>query len=182
MPPTTGGRTRGSRTSERAMDWPRNSVRARTRAIGTPKTMHRTVLMSEVRRLSSRAAREESEVMRVPKLPHSIRVSMATRGRTTNNAPTAAGTNTHAGSPSRGRPHCGRRGVSGTRGTTGRLRLGEPGRGEDALTRLAGDGLQERGGERGVLAALEGRDRVGVDGGRGLGELDALDLGAGALD
>ena len=50
------------------------------------------------------------------------------------------------------------------------------------LPGLAGDGLEEGLGGGGVLALLERRDRVGVDGRRGLGELDALDRVARALD
>ena len=62
MPPTTGGSTRGSNTSERTTDSPRNVVRANTNAIGTPNRMHRAVLANEVRRLRVKAAIDESLV------------------------------------------------------------------------------------------------------------------------
>ena len=74
-------------------------VLARTIAIGTPKSTHSRVLTLEVRRLSSSASTDESEVIRPKKLLHSTRVRIATSGSTTNSAPTAAGTKTHVGSP-----------------------------------------------------------------------------------
>ena len=55
MPPTTGGSTSGSSTSERTSPWPRKLVRASTSAIGTPSSTHRTVPTSDVRRLSDSA-------------------------------------------------------------------------------------------------------------------------------
>lgn len=99
MPPTTGGSTKGSSINDRTIRWPGNDVRASTNAIGTPSTMHNTVDALDVRRLSSSAAREDSEVIKAMNRDHSTLDAIAARGRTTNTAPSAAGTNTHRGSP-----------------------------------------------------------------------------------
>ena len=63
MPPTTGGSTSGSSTSDRASRSPGNVARASTNAIGVPSSTHRTVLAVEVFRLSHSAAIEDSEVI-----------------------------------------------------------------------------------------------------------------------
>src|SRR6185436_18780011 len=103
MPPTTGGSTNGSSTSERTMPCPRKLVRARTTAIGTPNRMQRRVLVLEVRRLSSRASRDASEVMSSKKRLQGVRATMATSGSSTKAAPTKAGTKSQAGTPTRSR-------------------------------------------------------------------------------
>ncbi len=92
MPPTTGGSTSGSSTSERSRPWPGNWVRASTTAIGTPITMQASVLMADVRRLRASAALDPSEVISSKKLPHSTRETIATSGSSTNTAPARAGT------------------------------------------------------------------------------------------
>ena len=68
-------------------------------ANGTPNSTQSTVLALEVRRLSFRAATEESELISPKKSPHSTRLSMAASGSTRNSAPTAAGAKSHGGSP-----------------------------------------------------------------------------------
>ena len=64
MPPTTGGSTRGTITSERSRSIPGKRHRASTSAIGTPSTRHATVLAADVCRLSTSAARADSLVIR----------------------------------------------------------------------------------------------------------------------
>ena len=91
MPPTTGGRTSGNRISERRMRWPRNDVRASTRAIGTPNNTHSAVAAIEVCRLSRSAATEDSDVIRAGNRDQSTRVVIAASGRMTKSAPSPAG-------------------------------------------------------------------------------------------
>ena len=58
-----------------------------------------TVLAVQVRRLSRSAATDESEPTRARKWLHRMRVSIAASGSRTNSAPSAAGRNSQAGSP-----------------------------------------------------------------------------------
>ena len=67
MPPTTGGSTSGSSTSERTHALAREVVRASTIAIGTPKSTQSTVLIAEVRRLSQSAVSADSDVISATK-------------------------------------------------------------------------------------------------------------------
>ncbi|BAS11293.1 hypothetical protein AHiyo4_47150 [Arthrobacter sp. Hiyo4] len=92
MPPTTGGSTSGSRTSERRKRWPGKLPRARTRASGTPSTVHRTVLAAEVRRLNPRACNDASEVISGMNWAQLTLATMAASGSTTNRPPAAART------------------------------------------------------------------------------------------
>ena len=90
MPPTTGGRTSGSRTKARSSRWPGNGLRARTSASGTPRTMQRTVLAADVRRLRPSAVSEDSEVISGMNCGQLTLATMATSGSRTNSAPAAA--------------------------------------------------------------------------------------------
>ncbi len=63
MPPTTGGNTSGSSTSARTTRITSPSLRAKTSAIGTPISTQSTVLTSAVRRLSSSAWIDDSDVI-----------------------------------------------------------------------------------------------------------------------
>src|SRR3954447_19605093 len=169
MPPTTGGSTSGSRTNERSTRRPRKSLLASTMAIGTPSTTHSTVARADVRRLSVSAATDDSEVISARNCAQSTRVHMATSGNSTNTAPTAAGTNSQAGSPIRlGRPL-----------TSG---LGEPGCGQDRLPGAAGDRVLELLRQLSVLAVRQERDRVDVHRRLRLLERHALHAAAGPLD
>ena len=85
--------------SARTICCPRNVDRASTRAIGTPKTMHRTVEASAVCRLSSRAVREASEVMSGTNWAQFTRLTTATSGSRMNSAPAMARANTQRGMP-----------------------------------------------------------------------------------
>src|SRR3954453_20145544 len=170
MPPTTGGSTNGSRTSERTTRWPGNVVLASTMAIGTPTITQAVVEAVDVCRLSFRAARDDSDVIREKKSDHSTRAAIATSGSTTNRPPTSAGTYSQ-----RGRPEYipARRIV---------LRLGEAGGGQDVLAVGPGDQTDELLGQLLVLAAGQRGDRVGVHGLAGLRKRDPVDLVAGGLD
>jgi hypothetical protein len=86
MPPTTGGSTSGSSTRERRRPCSRNLPRARTRANGTPRTMHRTVLAADVRRLRPKADKAGSEVTRGTKSAQFTLATIANRGRITSRA------------------------------------------------------------------------------------------------
>ncbi|WP_341351061.1 hypothetical protein [Nocardioides convexus] len=92
MPPTTGGSTSGSRTSERTTPSQRASLRARTTASGIPSTRQSVVLAAEVRRLSPSAERAASEVTRPGKSAQAIRVASEATGSTTNTPASSAGT------------------------------------------------------------------------------------------
>ena len=54
--------------------------------------MQSSVLADDVFRLSTNAAREDSEVISSPKFVQSTRATIATSGSSTNAAPSAAGT------------------------------------------------------------------------------------------
>src|SRR5664279_2253763 len=97
MPPTTGGSTKGSSTSDRASRRPGNLALANTNAIGVPSRTHSIVLAVEVFRLSHKAAIEDSEVMSSQNDDHWTRTSMATSGNTMNAPPRTAGMNTQPG-------------------------------------------------------------------------------------
>ena len=140
-------------------------MRARTTAIGTPTRTQSSVLAAEVWRLRTNAALDDSEVIRSPKLHQSTRATIATSGTRTNAAPRAAGQVDPARQP-----------VS-TRDLVRR----EPGLLQDRLALLAEDQLDEVGGQVGLVAVLDGGDRVGVHRGGGLGEVDA-EHGAGRTD
>ena len=99
MPPTTGGSTSGSSTSDRASRNPGKLALASTNAIGVPSSTHSTVLAVEVFRLSHSAAIEDSEVMSSQNDDHWTRASMATNGSTMNTPPSTAGTKIQPGSP-----------------------------------------------------------------------------------
>src|SRR6478735_3523741 len=150
MPPTTGGSTIGSSTTERTSPCPRKLVRASTSAIGTPNSRHRTVASKDVRRLNDSAVSAESEVTSSKKLPHSTRDTIPTSGSSTRAAPSAAGTKIQAGSPT-----C--RCLVATS-----LRLPEAGIGEDLLACVAEHEVDELVGEVLGVGSLDGCDRVGV--------------------
>ena len=102
MPATTGGSTSGSRTRDRTTPWPRNWVRARTSAIGTPRTTHSTVAINDVRRLRANAVNADCDVSSDGNWVQSTRVSIAASGSTMNSDPSAAGMNNHPGASRRG--------------------------------------------------------------------------------
>src|SRR5690606_28207812 len=109
------------------------------------------------------AVREASDVTSAPNCDQSTREAIATSGSTTNAAPTAAGTKIQPGRPGpcRGRDT---------------LWPAEPGVREHLLTGLAEHEVDELAGELGVIASGERSDRVGVDDGVRLREVNALDL------
>src|SRR4051794_36872642 len=160
MPPTTGGSTSGRSTNERSSRTPGTRLRAKIRAIGTPSTTHSTVLASAVFRLSHKAARDDSDVSSDRKSDHGTLTSTATRGSSTNSAPSKAGTWIQLGSPVVGGRGAGRRSVargpvSGSaegRITQHLLALGSG----DVVLELTREGLLPAGGQD--------RDRVGVHG------------------
>ncbi len=80
MPPTTGGSTSGSSTSERSTPWPGNVVRASTIAIGIPNSTQSRVLTADVRRLSQSASFDASDVISRAKSDQSTRATIATSG------------------------------------------------------------------------------------------------------
>ena len=92
MPPTTGGSTRGSSINGRIHRTARESLRASTRAMGTPSTMHAAVLARAVRKLSSSAVNDDVLVISDQNRGQSTLVATATNGKTTKIAPIAAGT------------------------------------------------------------------------------------------
>lgn len=67
-------------------------MRANTSAIGTPNTRHSTVLADDVFTLSVSAASDAGLVTSYQNCDHSTLAAIATRGSTTNVAPSAAGT------------------------------------------------------------------------------------------
>ena len=91
MPPTTGGSTSGSRISGRISRTTLTSLRASTKAIGTPSNTHSAVLAAAVLRLSTSAVIEDGLVIRDQKFGQSTFAAIAISGSTTNSAPTAAG-------------------------------------------------------------------------------------------
>src|SRR6478672_5786502 len=99
MPPTTGGSTNGSSTSDLASRSPGKLALASTNAMGVPSSTHSTVLAVEVFRLSHSAAIEDSEAISSKNDDHWTRASMATSGSTMNTPPTTAGTKIQPGSP-----------------------------------------------------------------------------------
>src|SRR5512139_208551 len=102
MPPTTGGSTSGSKMSGRAIRTAWLSLRASTNAIGTPRSRHSTVLAVAVRRLNVSAVTDDSLPTSARKCGQSTLTATATRGVTTNRAPTAAGRYSQRGNPADG--------------------------------------------------------------------------------
>ncbi len=91
IPPTTGGNTSGSRINGRIIRTALASLRASTRAIGTPRTRHRAVLAAAVRRLSSNADNDAALVINDQNRGQSTLAAIATNGTATKSAPSAAG-------------------------------------------------------------------------------------------
>ena len=65
MPPTTGGSTSGSSTSDRSRCWPGNRCGPAPAPSAPRARTHSTVLAADVRRLSRSAARDDSLVISV---------------------------------------------------------------------------------------------------------------------
>src|SRR4051794_12833077 len=166
MPPTTGGRTSGSSTNERSRRRPRSRLRASTSAIGTPNATQRTVLATAVRRLSSNAARDDSDVSSEPKCDQGTLISIASNGSRTNSPPTTAGTKSQPGTALPAL--CCTAGAGGVGG----LGSTEAGITEDLPPLRARDEVGEAAGEFRVLAAGQYADGICVHGFRRLGEVD----------
>src|ERR1700738_4868635 len=97
MPPTTGGRTSGSRITGRNHRTSRSRLRANTSAIGTPRITHSVVLAAAVFRLSSSAVAEESLLISDQKWGQSTLTAIAISGSPTNTVHTEAGRETQRG-------------------------------------------------------------------------------------
>ena len=168
MPPTTGGSTSGSRTSDRSRPCPGKLVRASTSASGTPSTMQRTVVAAEVRRLShERGARRLGGDQRPevgPVDPGDHRDQRQQHEQPPRPRPG-------------GRPSGAARPALRARDARPVTRV-EPGLaearvGQDAAAVVAEDEVHEVLGQVGLVAAGDGGDRVAVDDVVRLGELDA---------
>lgn len=97
MPPTTGGKTSGTRISGRRNRTSRPLLRASTSAIGTPNSTHSTVLAQAVFRLSSSAVFDEELVISDQKFGQSTSIAIDNSGKTTKTIPAAAGMYTQRG-------------------------------------------------------------------------------------
>ena len=96
-PPTTGGRTSGSRTIERKTGRPGRSDLASTSARGVPNSRHSAVDVSPVCSESRRASRAASLEISVRKFGQSARSTSPAIGTAISPNPTTAGTHTGHG-------------------------------------------------------------------------------------
>ena len=172
MPPTTGGSTSGSSTSERSSRWPGNDVRASTSAIGTPRTTQSTVLRPP-RSAGSAPARpgDDSEVTSGTKSrPVDPREPSRPAAAPRTPPPATAGTYSQ-----RGRPDYGR-------GRSHRLTAWpKPAAARTCWPSVAGHQSTNCLASPCSCSSASGRDRVDVHRLGRLRERDALDLVAGAF-
>ncbi len=96
-PPTVGGSTIGSSTSERTNALPGNGTRASSHASGTPKSSERPSDQSETRRERRSAWVVGSAVRCAPRSPQEVRARMPTSGSIRNATASSAGTVSRSG-------------------------------------------------------------------------------------